>query len=178
MSVADKLLPSFYVIEIEGQALQSVISGEYGIEKISVGSRDFENDMFALAALSNAMAYIIMNPDVDRSQATENIDYNPEFFPLMKAAELSDEKKAKQLEQEQEAADMTQAIQQTSVAITREFDPIGDFVESRWQIEAPSFKVIGRVAINPDRYLRQKAMDLPDRSPTAIKALPTQISLH
>jgi hypothetical protein len=177
MSVADKLLPSFYVIEIEGKALQSVIPGEYGIEKISVGSRDFENDLFALAALSNAMSYIIANPDVDQSQATEKIDYNPEFFPLMKSAELSPEKKEKQRADEEEAAEMTQVIQQTQVAITREFDPLGDFVESRWKIDAPTFSVLGRVAVNPDRYLRQKAIDLPDRS-RPIQPKPQQVSLH
>ncbi len=157
--IADKVLPSFYVIEVEGKAVESVFRGNFSIEKISIGSRDFLNDMYALAALSDAMQFIALNPELDTSVATEQVDYNPEFFPTLSQTQEQKERKDAADADEEETNEALAATNQVSVPLTCVFDPLGDFVESRWVIESPEFKVHGRVAVNPDRYMHVKVMD-------------------
>ena len=179
--IADKLLPSFYVIEVEGKAVETVMPGNFAIQKISVGSRDFTNDMYALAALSDAMAFIVMNPDLDKSTAEEKLDYNPEFFPTMQHVPTPEE--IKRLQDAEEAAEeATEALGipgRIAVPITRVFDSLGDFVESRWVIQSPEFKVQGKVAINPDRYMHQKVLDMEiNAGPPQLKSGLPQVMLH
>jgi hypothetical protein len=176
--IADKILPSFYVIEVEGKAVETIIAGNFAIEKISVGSRDFSNDMDALAALSHAMAFVIANPDLDTSKATETVDYNPEFFPTMKFSEEAERTKAA-IEEATDEVTANLGVHQVAVPLTRVFDPLGDFVESRWVIEAPDFKVNGRVAVNPDRYMALKAEEMSEHhGPPKLKSQRPAIHLH
>jgi hypothetical protein len=179
--LADKLLPSFYVIEVEGKAVDTIIPGNFAIQKISIGSRDFTNDMFALAALSDAMQFIVLNPDLDKSTAEEKLDYNPEFFPTMQHIPSPEETKRQQ-DAEDAADEATEALGipgRIAVPITRVFDQLGDFVESRWLIESPDFRVQGKVAINPDRYMHQKVLDMEVKhGEPQLKSSAPQVYLH
>jgi len=175
MTVADKLIPSFYVIELEGKAVQSIIPGDFGIEKIAIGSRDFTNDMFATAALADAMQFIVLNPDLDKSVAEERIDYNPEFFPSLQSSTAS------KIEEEEitEATEALGIAGQIAVPITRHFDPLGDFVQSRWIVQSKDFKVYGKVAVNPDKYMHHKVMEAQARAePPQMRPKAQRIALH
>jgi|SRR5579859_1455142 len=179
--LADKLIPSFYIIEVEGKAVDTLIPGNFGIQKISVGSRDFTNDMMAWAALSDAMQFIVLNPELDKAGAQEQMDYNPEFFPTLQHAPTPEEKN--KLQEAEDAADeATEALGipgRIAVPITRVFDPLGDFVESRWVIESPEFKVQGKIAVNPDKYMHYKIADLEVKSgPPQLKSTQSSIYLH
>jgi len=181
MMIADQILPSFYVIEVEGKAVESIIPGNFSIKKISIGSRDFSNDMYALAALSDAMQFIALNPDLDTSTAKEQVDYNPEFFPTLSGTLTEEQKKKKEAEDEatEETNEALAATNQIAVPLNHVFDPLGDFVESRWVIESPDFKVHGRVAVNPDRYMHHKVMDAQIRSEAPqLKSQIPRISIH
>lgn len=176
--IADKILPSFYVVEVEGKAVETIIAGDFAIEKISVGSKDFSNDMDALAALSRVMSFVVANPNLDTSGATETVDYNPEFFPTMKFSEEIEQQKAA-IEDATDDVTANLGVHQIAVPMTRLFDPLGDFVESRWVIEAPDFKVNGRVAVNPDKYMALKAEELTERhGPPRLKSQIPTIALH
>src|SRR5271170_3886009 len=179
--IADKLLPSFYVIEIEGKAVDTVMPGNFAIQKISVGSRDFTNDMYAMAALSDAMQFIVLNPDIDKSAAEEKLDYNPEFFPTLQHTPSPEETKKRQ-DADDAAEEATEALGipgRIAVPITRVFDTLGDFVEMRWIIQSPDFRVQGKVAVNPDRYMHQKVLDMETKvGPPQLKSSAPQIFLH
>jgi hypothetical protein len=159
--IAEKLLPSFYIIDVEGKAVESIIPGNFGIKSIAIGSLDFNNDMVALAALSTAIEVIATNPELDTSKATEQVDYNPEFFPTLAPIKMSDVD-AETIKEANETVEeeLKSGSNRISIPITRIFDPIGDFVSSRWTIDAPDFKIKGRVVTNPDSYLIEKLADI------------------
>ena len=92
--ISDKQLPSFYIVEATGGAVNAIIPGNLGIESITVGSADFPNDMLALGGLESAMTYITdkLTVSVEETKA-----FNPEFFPTLQQAKLT---RAQQLEKE------------------------------------------------------------------------------
>ena len=97
---------------------------------------------------------------VDTKSATEVVTYNPEFFPTLPELELSDEQ-LEEMERVQEEADvMNSEVNekgQIAVPLTRNFDSLGDFIESRWVVKGPQFEVVARVGVNPHAYSKVKA---------------------
>ena len=159
--IADKIIPSFYMIEAEGRAAESVINGPFGIKKIVIGSKDFDNDMDATAAMQQSVEFITNFLKPDWSAVTEKIDYNPEFFPSLPQTELTEEQKLKMVEAELQAESMQENLEdnQVAIVIAKVFDTIGDYVQSRWVLDGGDFKVISKVGVNPDRYLQNKVID-------------------
>lgn len=158
--IADKVYPSFYVIELEGKATKAFVSGDFGIDKIAIGSLDYKTDLEALSGLTDAMSNLLS--DVDKTDdIVEEIVYNPEFFPTLKPLELTEEQKANRLKTEEVIEDMQEKLGENQVAIplTNDFDPLGDFVEARWTIKSTDFKIEGKVAVNPQHYLLDKQRD-------------------
>lgn len=176
--IANKVIPSFYVIEIKGTAVESVIPGGFGIDKIEISSHDFTNDMYATAALSTAMEAITLNPALDITSAAEKLEYNPEFFPMFKAPELTEEQKEimEALALADEASIELAKTDQIAVPIPKLFDSLGDFVESRWSVESPNFKILGRVVANPDKYVHYKAIEISEKA--AVVPRLEKFSLH
>lgn len=177
--IADKIIPSFYVIEVRGIAVESIIPGGFGIDKIELSSHDFTNDMYATAALSTAMEAIVLNPALDVKSATEKLEYNPEFFPMFTAPELTEEQKdimeALQAQADEASIELAKT-DQIAVPIPKLFDSLGDFVESRWSVESPEFKILGRVVANPDKYVHYKAIEISEKA--AVVPRLEKFSLH
>lgn len=175
MTIADKLIPSFYIIDVTGQAVQSILPGEFGIEKIAIASRDFSNDMDAQAALSNAMAFITLNPVLDKTYAEESVNYNPEFFPSLLPLNVENPREVLT----QEMQEMVLPNGAVAIPITNAFDILGDFIESRWLIKSPTFKIEGRVAVSPDKYITHKAFEYKLSSgPPLLKSEIKTVHLH
>ena len=161
--IADKIMKSFYLVEIEGQAVNCIFTGDFGIKKIMFGSRDFETDMMAMNALSGAVNAITDMGIIDVSQATEQLDFNPEFFPTQPAIVLTEEQKTEIdacNEAIEEMNDGMQGTDQMAIPVTHMFDKLGDFIGSRWTIEAPDWKITGRVSVHPDDYAKEKAREI------------------
>lgn len=155
----DKIIPSFFILEIEGKAIESIIPGDFGIEKISLGTFDFASDMHATSALKQLLLNITSVPNLDMSSSKESVSFNPEFFPSISIIELTQEQKdQKDRAQElaEEYSEQLSSQNKSAFVIGKTFDPLGDFVESRWIIESPEFKIKGRVAISPEQYAIHK----------------------
>jgi hypothetical protein len=166
-----EVIPAYYVVEVSGTAVKSIIPGNFGIDHIAIGSLDFPNDLSALSALQTAMRFISAQVDITLPEVEERIDYNPEFFPTMKPLELTDQNKddhetaieiQEELDDNADEIEMLNGTRQIAVPITKVFDPLGDFVETRWTISAPDFRFQGKVFVTPDAYLYQKALRMVD----------------
>jgi hypothetical protein len=160
--IADKILKSFYIVEVQGEACGAIITGNFGIDKIAFGSKDFDSDLSAMNGLKKAIKFITSSELLNLDTAKEDVAFNPEFFPSIQPPELTEEQLAEKEETEAAIAELQETLGDSgrqAVMLTRAFDDIGDFVETRWTVEAPSFKIVGRVAVNPDEYMHQKGID-------------------
>lgn len=154
--IESKLIPSFYMAHIEGKAVERLFVGDFGIAGIELCSNDFENDFSATGALHTVMKYLTATQE----NRVENVDFNPEFFPSLEPVKLSEEHTSL-LEEAEEAAKAyeTKEPGNLQVIMTRAFDSFGDFVESRWTSKSENSNVLGRIALNPDEYMKAKAYD-------------------
>lgn len=160
--ISDTIFPSFYIVEVEGEAVKSLISEDFGIERISLGSIDFATDLVATEAMKKALEFFMTGINLGDDTVTEQIDFNPEFYPSVGKLTLTDEQKIQQEEAQQAADDMQEklaAAGKMAVLITRAFDPLGDFVESRWTVEAPVFKIQAKIVANLNQYMQQKNLE-------------------
>lgn len=160
--IADKILTSGYTINIDGSAIKSIIPGDFNIEKIIVGSEQFSVDLLAFDALAISMRSIISNSSIDLVGATENIEYNPEFFPTFSSKPLTAEQILKKEQVEERVEEMNAALNEdnkVALIIPRTFDDIGDFVETRWEIKGKDFNVVGRVLVDSETYLDLKGAE-------------------
>lgn len=157
--ISAKVFPCYYLIDVSGEAVNALIPGDYKIQRITVGSKHFTNDMYAMAALQEAIMTITMI--VNPAEPVEKIDYNPEFFPTLKPIELTEQQKRHQEEMQRKAAEMTEKLsdkQQFAVPLSTIFDPAGDFVETRWTVTAKDKKmrIQGKIAADVNEYLMEK----------------------
>lgn len=156
--IADKLYPSFYLIEFEDEATSLVIPGDFGIKRIAIGSRDYPNDMLAYGDLERSIRFAVSNIDKDMD-ILEEVSFNPEFFPTLKPIELTDEQKEQNEQLEEYVDELRENLETSSqvvIPLTNTFDPIGDFVTTRWEIVGDNFCIEGRVAVQPQYYLLEK----------------------
>ncbi len=152
MMLGDKIIPSLYFIELEGAAanLEFILGKDFGIERITIGSYDFQNDMRAMAAAEQALAFFFQNELLDLSTATETVDLNPEFFPTAEKIEEEDEEV---ILEDDGSFKLTNAI-------TKKFDEkLGDFVQLRQTYEGSNFKMVLRVVANPEYYATLKSLN-------------------
>lgn len=166
--IADKIIPSFYLLELEGEAVHAVVSGDYGIDRIAIGSFDFTSDLLATSALRQSMQAIVDVISDEPSSVKEEVEFNPEFFPTLKR-ELPANIEA-ELEEAQAITDvMTEDMVekgQVPIFLTNAFDPLGDFIQSRWVVSGENFKMTGRIAANPTKYLMHKGLEQVKRHET------------
>lgn len=159
--IADKIIPSFYMIEAEGKAADAIVSGPFGIKKIIIGSKDFTNDLDATEAMRACVDFMThtINPDWDT--ITETIDFNPEFFPSLKPEVPSTEQKQLLLDVEIAEMEASANLQdgQVAVSMTKMFDPVGDYIQSRWLLAHDDFTINAKVGVNPDKYMQNKVAD-------------------
>jgi hypothetical protein len=174
MSLYDRIFPTFYILEIQGKATESIFPGEFNIEKIAIASTDFNDDMTALSALSEMLSMVLQaTPNVNSEDIDEKIEYNPEFYPFLDVSSENSEIPEDE-ENEEENIFSSDSIQ---VAITNNFDNIGDFVSTRWTIKSNDLTLLGKVAINPDAYLQEKVKAVQNLTPLNNK-LQNKISIH
>jgi hypothetical protein len=181
--IANKILATGYIINIDGSAIKSIIPGDFNIEKIIVGSEKFPVDLLAFDALATSMKSIISNSTINLAGATENIEYNPEFFPTFSNKSLTPEQilKKEQIEERVEAMNATlNGDNKVALIIPRTFDDIGDFVETRWEIKGKDFNLIGRILVDSEVYLDLKGEEKLDEM-NMVKlssAVKSQIQIH
>ena len=156
--IANKLLPGFYLIEVEGTAVKSIIDGEFGIKRIVLGSNDFDSDLSATEAMQHSIDYITSSTVVNWDETDESVVFNPEFFPTIESEHSietcrknEEEKLIREFEEQENVPEGKIAIN-----ITKHFDPAGDYIQSRWTLDNPQFKINGKIGVNPQLYLQHK----------------------
>lgn len=158
--IADKIIPCFYMVEVEGTAIKSIFADDYGIARIALASRDFQSDLHAASALDTVIA--TLSEQVDLVDSQQDLDVNPEFFPSAGALALSPEQLA-QIEEVAELAEETSrdmaAQNKIAIVITRSFDAMGDYVVFRKTISSENFKIAARVVSNLGYYSQLKSAD-------------------
>lgn len=178
--IADKIIPSFYLLELEGEAVQAVVSGDYGIDRIAIGSFDFTSDLLATSALQRSMQAIVEVITDEPSSVKEEVNFNPEFFPTLKR-ELPADIEA-ELEEAQAITDvMTEDMVekgQVPIFMTNAFDPLGDFIQSRWVVSGENFKMTGRIAANPTKYMMHKGLEQVKRHETIHRDELNKLAVH
>lgn len=156
--ISNQLLPSFYLLEVEGEAVKSIIPGENGIKKIAITSRDFSCDVTAFAGMEDALKSIV-DPLPSDASLLDKTEFNPEFYPMLP---LTDDQKQKMdvlkdiIENAQE--DLPEG--QVAIPITKVFDATGDFVAARHTMQSRKYRVVGKVAVSPQTYISEKLQEV------------------
>lgn len=178
--IADKVIPSFYLLELEGEAVQAVVSGDYGIDKITIGSFDFTSDLLATSALQQSMQAIVDVIANDPALVEEEVNFNPEFFPTLERklpADIEAELEEAQAITDAMSEDMVEKGQ-VPIFMTNAFDPLGDFIQSRWAVSAENFKMTGRIAANPTKYMMHKGLEQVKRHETIHREELNKLTVH
>ena len=159
--IADKIIPSFYMIEADGKAADSIISGPFGIKKIVIGSKDFPNDLDATEAMRACIDFMTRTINPNWDDIKETVDFNPEFFPSLKPEVPSTEQKQLLLDVEIAEMEASEHLQdgQVAISMTKMFDPIGDYIQSRWVLTHDDFMINAKVGVNPEKYMQNKVQD-------------------
>ncbi len=167
--IANKIVRSFYLMEVRGPATKFLFGGEFGINEITVGSLDFEDDLSATSALKDAMDAV--NKLVD-GKTNYSVEYNPEFFPM-----IGIEHDVEGMEAQAAMMAMDMEDGKVPIVMSNEFDSLGDFVQSRWTSSDGESIIVGRVVANPTEYMRLKAVDQLERK-QSIKLSEDHLLLH
>lgn len=156
--IANKVLPTFYVLDLEGDAasLEFMLGTKHNVRRVTVHSCDFEGDVLAVAAGKQAFDFFTYSFKDDGKETNE---FNPEFFLTQAPIEPSLE----MLHAEELASETEEKIEKNgdiqTVVLTRRFDDWGDFVVARSTIEGSTFNGLMKVAVNPRRYLLEKNLE-------------------
>lgn len=179
--IADKIMPALYVIDLEGKAanLDFLVGEDFGIQRITLGSLNFENDLQATAAGQRAIEFLLDSPQLDVDEAEETVSFNPEFFPSLPAIIPTEEDLKTEAAAEEEAEEYVEDGQ-FPVIVTKRFDSLGDYVTSRLEVVGEDFKVKLRVAIDPNLYITEKGKGIEAQTAvnTPHREITHQVSLH
>lgn len=168
--IADKLIKSFYMIEVTGSAIERIFDRDFKIKRVVIGSKDIVSDLEATDLLQQGIE--TLTTGLDLTDVTENISFNPEFFPLLEDAKLTEEQKLLRIDFAIAEDEMTEQLKnqnKMAIVMSKVFDSLGDYVASRWELESPSFKITGKVGVNPDAYIQQKVLDKNDTQLSLLK---------
>lgn len=158
--IANKALPSFYVIDLEGEAadLEFLLGSKHQIESITISSKDFGDDVTAINSGKDALEFFRRKLDLKPDE--EELKFNPEFFPSQPAIEPT----LQMLIEEQIAEDAIEKIeeeqQKLAFPMTRRFDDWGDFVVAKTHLKSFFFEAQMKVAVHPQKYFEQKSLEL------------------
>lgn len=152
--ISSKLIPSFYMLEISGDAIESIFPGDYGIDKVLIESSDFESDMETKVALDNAIDFLSSAPHINMYNIEDVTKFNPDFYPSVPRETPSDEQMTS-YNQLLEEAEIQSMNGKESLVVTKFFDVYGDFIQCRREVKSQDFQIVGRTASDPDIYLKE-----------------------
>lgn len=160
--IATKIIPSFHVIELSGQCVESFFLGDFGVEKIVAASSYYTTDIEAFQAVLDSVNDLSLA--IDTPIIFETIELNPEFFPSV--PELPGDG----IEAHISDFALLEHFDEGNVPIlyTKKFDPLGDHVQMRITSEPMgsfcNLKI--KVACDPTVYLTHKMLQEVERAGT------------
>lgn len=138
--IGHEVIPSYFVVEIEGSAVNLLFPESLNVAKVIIGSLEFPSDMHAISAAQKIV-------DLVCPAGEERVELNPDFFSLAPKSE-----EAVLDEEEETPAGQGPII---TTPITRKFDELGDFVGYRKTITGNDCTALIRVLANPTRYISE-----------------------
>ncbi len=182
--IADKIIPCFYTIDLSGERLDECLrklGGDFGISSMILSSHNFKTDLQATAAMQDAIDSIANFVDLEDNLVEKTL-FNPEFFPSLEPVDETYEQKLEREEAEiaaDEASEELEKENKIAVTVSRSFDKMGDYVESRWEIEGKNVAISARVVTEVNEYLQNKALDsFFKRESMLVFKTPEQIHIH
>lgn len=158
--IANKALPSFYVIELEGDSadLKFLLGSSHKIESITISSLDFNDDVSAINAANDVIN--LFKRKLDLKIDEEQIAFNPEFFPSQPAIEPTLEMLVAEQEAEDAIEEIEEERQRMAFPMTRRFDEWGDFVVAKTHLTGQNFDLLMKVTIHPQKYFEEKSLEI------------------
>lgn len=157
--ICSKIFPCFYMIDLEGSVISAIFGDEYGIETATVASEDFNTDIEAYSALQNGAVKVLKVSGASISDADEELHFNEKFYPPKQLDGITTDELEDSSEEALLNAIEVTALGDMSVAITNEFDAMGDYVVSRWTLSSQHFFVEGRILVNLYSYLHYRGYE-------------------
>lgn len=160
MTIADKLIPAFYVVDLTGSAatLQHLLGTVHNIKTITISSRDMKNDLAAYDAMDktiNTFKGIVVE---------DEMKVNPEFYPSTPPIDITPEMEELEARMNEAATAMEDTEPNAiATAITRRFDEWGDFVSIKRELRGEGFLIKAKVAVHPRRYVIEKTKDIQEQ---------------
>lgn len=175
--IAHKIIPSFFVVDLEGEAtnIEWLFGYKARLKNITINSLDFRSDVEALVAGQEAFDLLKLTVDVETAE--EASAYNPEFFlkdPLEPTLEQERDEMFAMFQAAQMAPDMDATV------LTRRFDDWGDFVIMKSEVRDSKYCMRLKVAANPQLYIQEKNLEQEEHDARlhGNKLESTRIALH
>ena len=150
----------YHTIDLTGDAIFPILDKSWNVNSIRIYSSFVDNDLLALEYLQKNIDTITSAMQIkDWDGIKEAVDYNPDYFPSLKAGKDLSETVRQKEEAELQEDVISESLEEGKIAImvTTTFDPEGDNVSSRWVLESKGFKIEGKVLTEVNDYLEQKA---------------------
>ena len=158
----NRKIDHYYTIDLTGNAIIPVLDKSWNIDSIRVYSTMFDNDLVAMEEMQHSIDGMLDLLHVQSwTDIIETIDYNPDFFPSLKNGKDLTEVIRQKEEAEFRENEMSESLEEEgkiALMVTTAFDSDGDNVNSRWCLESPTFKIVGKVVTDINDYLEQKAL--------------------
>lgn len=183
--IADKLVHCYYSVEIQGDLVEKTFSNmglAYGIGSIKFCSNNFINDLEAMAGMQSALESISLFAALDVAKIEVEEKFNPDFFPTLEPIKISLEQQLEIEESEMMADEASESLadqNKIAVTLTRNFDPMGDTVQSVLDAKIDGLTIVGKIHTEIDDYLKHKSKHVVDVKDQAFvfKSIPT-VSVH
>jgi hypothetical protein len=154
--IAEKILPAFYLIDIEGDLadMSGLLGKKFKTQRITLGSFNFQTDGHATKSGEDALEFFFCNEQLTIDTSTLKVEkqYNPEFFPT--------------LEQPKEGEDAPP------------FDDLGEFISYKVEMNAPNFKATLKIGACPMTYAVEKQLEEVEESERYVAKFVNHPQLH
>ena len=156
----NKALPTFYVIDLEGDAadLEFLLGTKHRIQSITISSGDFGDDVSATNGGLDALAFL--RRKLEFAAEEENVSFNPEFFPSQPQIEPTLQMLIEEQIAEEAIEQIEEEKQRLAFPMTRRFDEWGDFVVAKAHASNFYSSIRMKVAVHPQKYFEEKSLQL------------------
>jgi hypothetical protein len=156
--IANKVLPAFYLIDIDGDIADvfPLLERKFRTKRITLGSFNFPTDGHATVAGEDALEFFFANPQltIDTNALTCEKQYNPEFYPTL---------------------NQDLALEDGELP---PFDELGNFISYKVEMNAPNFNAQLKIGACPMTYTIEKEIEKVEESERYFGRLDNCQQLH
>lgn len=155
--IADKILPAFYLLDIEGDIadMSGLLGRKFRTKRITLGSLNFPTDGHATQSGEDALEFFLSNEQltIDTNALTCEKQYNPEFYPTLDQGLKDGEE-------------------------LPPFDELGNFISYKVEMKAPNFRATLKIGACPMTYAVEKQLEEVEESERYVTKFVNNPTLH